>query len=114
MKIGIIIPCYNEEKGVKIKAFKKCLKKYSDVHLCFVNDGSKDNTLDVLYKLKDEFEKKVTIINMKKNQGKSRAIKVGARFFYSLSSVAHVGCLDANFTIGYENFGSLLKNLKKI
>ena len=50
-KISIIVPCYNEEEAMPIfyeeicKVAKK-MKKV-DFEFIFVNDGSKDHTLDV-------------------------------------------------------------------
>lgn len=68
MKIGIIIPCYNQESKLNIAAFRNCLRDSEDFHLCFVNNGSRDNTMEVLTKLKDEFDDRVSIINMRKNK----------------------------------------------
>ncbi|CAL2079423.1 glycosyltransferase [Tenacibaculum sp. 190524A02b] len=113
MKVGIIIPCYNEEKRLNLQAFRKCLRDYTEFHLCFVNDGSKDNTLEVLNNFKEEFRNRITVINMKKNQGKSAAIRVGARFFYSQTKIEYVGYLDADLSTDFEDFDGLLKSLKQ-
>ena len=54
MKTGIIIPCYNEEKRLNVTAFVSFIQKATDFHLCFVNDGSKDDTIGVLKKIQSE------------------------------------------------------------
>ena len=75
-KIEIIFPLYNEENRLNnlfesIKKFEK--KKYfKDINFVFVNDGSSDNSLNLLKKnKKDNFK----IISYKRNMGKGYAIK---------------------------------------
>lgn len=51
--ISIIVPCYNEEDGLLL-FYREVIKilesvKY-DYELIFVNDGSKDDTLNVIKK----------------------------------------------------------------
>ena len=78
MKISIVIPCYNSEYYIsdnlnKIYTFFKKKKIQSEI-IC-INDGSSDNTLLVLKKLKKKFN--IKIINNKKNTGKSFSIIKG-------------------------------------
>ena len=76
MKISIIIPVFNESK----KIFK-ILKKISEVkkikkEVIIINDGSTDNTKNIL----DDLKKKSQIIKTydhDKNQGKGAALKTG-------------------------------------
>ncbi len=113
MKVGIIIPCYNEEKRLNVEAFRKWLKDFNDFQICFVNDGSEDNTLNILTKFKQEYNDRITVINKKKNQGKSMAIKAGARYFYSISTIQYVGYFDADFDSNFDDFDDLIKKLKQ-
>ena len=51
-KVGIVLPCYNEAKGakeniIKIQDYCKSISDYSFIYIP-VNDGSKDNTKEVL------------------------------------------------------------------
>lgn len=48
--VSIIAPAYNEEKTIIESANSLLNLKYPDYELIIVNDGSKDNTLDVLIK----------------------------------------------------------------
>jgi dolichol-phosphate mannosyltransferase len=57
MKLSVVIPAYNEEESLPetIRSLYQTLSKYEIEHEIWVtNDNSKDNTLDVLTKLKDE------------------------------------------------------------
>ena len=70
--LSVIIPCYNEEKLVKnsfleiFKAIKIC--KIREYEIIFVDDGSKDNSLSIVEKLKKK-NKKIKIIKNKRNYG---------------------------------------------
>lgn len=53
MKVSIIIPAYNAEKYIK-----KCLESvvnqtYKNIEVIVINDGSTDNTLEIIKKYKD-------------------------------------------------------------
>ena len=78
MEISVIIPCYNSEYYIsnnlnKIYNFIKKKKLKSEI-VC-INDGSTDNTLLILKKLKEKFN--IKIINNKNNVGKSFSIIKG-------------------------------------
>jgi glycosyltransferase involved in cell wall biosynthesis len=76
MKATIVIPCYNEEKRLPLDQFKEFIERHSDCALLFVNDGSKDKTLDVL----NNFAQKhpaVRVFNLPKNSGKAEAVRQG-------------------------------------
>jgi len=112
MCVGVIIPCYNEVNRLNISAFKKCLNTYHDFQLCFVNDGSNDDTLHLLLNFQKEFKERITVIDMKKNKGKAAAIRAGSRFLYSLKKIKYVGFLDADLSTNFEEFNELVENLK--
>lgn len=72
MKISIIIPVYNAEKYIE-----KCLdsvlnQTYKNIEIIVINDGSTDNSYDVLKKYKN----KIILINQK-NHGVSYSRNVG-------------------------------------
>ncbi|MFA6393960.1 MAG: glycosyltransferase family 2 protein [Patescibacteria group bacterium] len=74
-KISIIIPVYNEEGSVNelYAEIKAVMKKISFVYeVIFINDGSRDSTLEELKKLAG-----VKIISFTKNFGKSQALQAG-------------------------------------
>ena len=61
--VGVVIPCYNEENRLLSDEFANFVDSNSGYHLCFVNDGSKDNTLGVLNKLKKGREDYISVYN---------------------------------------------------
>lgn len=82
-KVYIIISAYNEEESILVlyTNLKEELAKinYSDYELVFVNDGSKDKTLDILIKLQEN-DSKITIINQSKNFGHELAMTAGLNY----------------------------------
>ena len=78
--LSIIIPCYNEEKTVEtiyvaITDTMDMLPQY-DYEILFVNDGSKDNTLNKLIGL-SEMDVHVKYYSFSRNFGKEAAIYAG-------------------------------------
>lgn len=112
MKTGVIIPCFNEEKRLNKEAFVNFIKDHSDYHLCFVNDGSKDKTLDVLRSMKNAVPTRISIVDVKKNSGKATAVRAGARFLYNRVNISCIGFIDADLSTDFRDFKDLVKTLK--
>ena len=75
--LSIIVPCYNEEKSVGI-FLDEIQKTLTDIEyeVIFINDGSKDNTLEKIRKLVDS-NPNVKYISFSRNFGKESAIYAG-------------------------------------
>ena len=81
MKISVVVPCYNEEESIPL--FYKEIAKVSsemdyDFEFLFVNDGSKDRTLQVVKELSAK-DKRVKYISFSRNFGKEAAIYAGLK-----------------------------------
>ncbi len=79
-KVTILIPAYNEEKSLpllypELKQLMDSMEGY-EWEILFVNDGSKDHTLEMLYELR-EADKRVNIVNLSRNFGKESAMLAG-------------------------------------
>ncbi len=93
-KITIIIPSYNEEKNVL--PFYKEVKNYINLpgyefSLLYVNDGSKDNTLDEIKKLSKQ-DSKVRYISFSRNFGKESAMHAGLTYAKEADAVIIIDC----------------------
>lgn len=83
MKISIVVPCYNEE--VALVFFQKEIDRVSqelmpDVtfEILYIDDGSKDNTLQEIHHLAEQ-DKRVKYISFSRNFGKEAAIYAGLK-----------------------------------
>ena len=77
--ISIIAPCYNEEETIEpfLRRIEEILAQINESYeIVFINDGSKDNTLNVLLNAKQNF-KNIRIINFSRNFGKEAALTAG-------------------------------------
>jgi polyisoprenyl-phosphate glycosyltransferase len=78
--ISVIVPCYNEEQVIK-ETYKrltlvfKRLSKY-DYQLVFVNDGSKDKTVEIL-KLLAQTDRHIKVVDFSRNFGHQIAVTAG-------------------------------------
>lgn len=77
--LSVITPCYNEEQTVEL--FYEELIKYLpsidlDYEILFVDDGSKDKTLEKCKKLKEK-DSKIKVVSFSRNFGKEAAMYAG-------------------------------------
>ena len=77
--ISIIVPCYNEEESIPIfyNEINKVSKKMNvNFEYIFIDDGSTDNTLNILRNLSKK-DKKVRYISFSRNFGKEAGMYAG-------------------------------------
>jgi hypothetical protein len=91
MKIGVIIVFNNNALEIEQGLFNSLFSFKSDVHLCLVNNGSRDDTADKLDMLIDTSGLNCTLIDIKKNKGLKFAIKAGVRYFYNEKKFKYFG-----------------------
>jgi glycosyltransferase involved in cell wall biosynthesis len=111
-EVGIVIPCYNEEKRLKIDDFRKFLNSHNQHLLCFVNDGSSDNTIGVLDRLRKEFSSQVIIVDCIKNLGKAGAVRAGVNYLKNKNNINYIGFLDADLSTDFDDFLNILDVIK--
>lgn len=76
--IAIVIPCYNEAERLQIHEFQEFLENSAkQTFFLFVNDGSVDNTTEVLDKIKVLKQGHIDVLNLSKNSGKAEAVRQG-------------------------------------
>lgn len=83
MKLSLVVPCYNEQDNVEL-FYEECVKAFAgkgfDYEFVFVNDGSRDDTLNRLKKLYNEKnESSITVVSLSRNFGKESAIYAGLK-----------------------------------
>lgn len=94
MKLSVIVPCYNEGESLNefYDAVSKRLELEKITHeFIMVDDGSSDNTMDVLRNLSSK-DKCVKVISFSRNFGKEAAMYAGLK----ACSGEYVSIMDAD------------------
>jgi dolichyl-phosphate beta-glucosyltransferase len=93
----LIVPCYNESERLQPGPFLQALETLPSLHFLFVDDGSADNTFEVLNGIEAEGGGRVSILKLDRNQGKAEAIRQGILHTYKLNE----GAADRSGFVGY-------------
>jgi dolichyl-phosphate beta-glucosyltransferase len=72
-KVLFIIPCFNEEQRFPIEYWRNLIKD-KNFYFLFIDDGSRDKTVDILTSLKSQNSE---VISLPQNLGKSNALRSG-------------------------------------
>ena len=110
-KISIIVPCYNEEQTIPFfyKEINKISQKLKEnFEFIFINDGSKDKTIDIIKKYSKK-DKRVKYINFSRNFGKEAAMYAGLE----KSTGDYVAIMDADLQDPPALLPKMLDILKK-
>ena len=94
-KITVIVPCYNEQEALHYyyEEMSRVMNEMKEVgfELLFINDGSKDKTLEVIKELASKDER-VKYISFSRNFGKESAMYAG----FENSTGDYVCLMDAD------------------
>jgi putative teichoic acid/polysaccharide glycosyl transferase, family 2 len=94
--IAIVVPCYNEEEmlPIYVEKMQALQKEFTEVSLklYLVNDGSSDNTLNVMRSLYREFPSFIHYISLSRNFGKEAAMLAGLE----MTREEYVAIMDAD------------------
>ncbi len=107
-KISLVVPCYNEQEVIKIfyAEIQKIKKDFNNVtfEIIFVNDGSKDKTLELMRELSKNDD--VRYVSFSRNFGKEAAMYAGLE----ASTGDYVAIMDADL----QDPPALLKEMYEI
>ena len=114
MKYLFIVPCYNESKRWNKDYWEKMVSLL-DTFWVFVDDGSTDNTQNLINDLK---QINIKLIKMSKNCGKSEAIRLGVLWSSKnlLSEYGSIGYIDSDGAINkndIEHFNNVFAEKNK-
>ena len=89
--ISILIPCYNEGDNVADTIHAALAQQYPNIEVIAINDGSKDNTAEVLDRLAAQ-DPRLRVLHLAQNQGKAVALRMGAVAAHS----EYLVCIDGD------------------
>lgn len=101
--VSIIVPAYNESVNAVNTIHNLLQQDYPALKIIFVDDGSKDNTFQLVHKafLNDSRVMAIT----KPNGGKASALNTGI----ALANTAYVICIDADTQLKHDAVSQLMK-----
>ncbi|WP_173910123.1 poly-beta-1,6-N-acetyl-D-glucosamine synthase [Acinetobacter sp. Marseille-Q1618] len=76
-KVAVLVPCFNEEDNAEETLSHALQLNYPDFEVIAINDGSSDNTAQVLDALAAKYEK-LRVVHLAHNQGKAMALQAGS------------------------------------
>lgn len=93
---AIVIPCYNEASRLPFNDFLSFAQTHPETILCFVNDGSSDQTAAILSGLQSQSPENICVYSLVKNGGKAEAVRKGMLYVCNHFNIPLVGYLDAD------------------
>ncbi|WP_394884849.1 glycosyltransferase family 2 protein [Clostridium butyricum] len=109
MKLSIIVPCYNEEKNIPLilERFNSVINR-EDIEVILVNNGSKDNSEKVIWKLLPRYKfAKTMLVDI--NQGYGYGILQGLK----LASGEYIGWTHADMQTDPQDVITALEIIEK-
>jgi dolichyl-phosphate beta-glucosyltransferase len=92
----IVVPCYNEAARLALGEFVDFTRAHPAVRFLFVDDGSRDATLDVLRQGQEEHPCTFDVLALPRNMGKAEAVRLGFLAAFENAGAKYVGFWDAD------------------
>ncbi len=73
----VVVPCFNEARRLDDRAFTDFIAAHPDVDLCFVDDGSTDDTPARLAAIAASAPARISVLRLPQNTGKAEAVRRG-------------------------------------
>ena len=75
--VAVLIPCFNEGDNAEETLAQALALQYPNFEVIAINDGSSDNTAEVLNRLAEKYER-LRVVHLAENQGKAMALQAGS------------------------------------
>lgn len=91
----VVVPCFNEARRLNMRAIQEYGRRGEGAELLFVDDGSRDETLELLAHLHGNHPSRFNFLHLPTNGGKAEAVRQG--MLHALRSAPdYVGFWDAD------------------
>ncbi len=110
-KTVIVVPCFNEAARLNCAAFENALKVDPMLEFIFVNDGSTDNTIDVLNQLERQVGDRARVLELERNSGKAEAVRAGVLRAFE-QDAKYIGYWDADLATPLTSIELFAKELE--
>lgn len=112
-RITIVVPCFNEEAALplfyeELENTRKNLTQ-ADIEYIFIDDGSQDQTLNVIKKLANKDQERVRYLSFSRNFGKEAALYAGLQH----ATGDYIAVMDADLQDPPELLPEMLSMLRE-
>lgn len=108
----LVVPCYNEEERLQVGMFQRFAAAHPAVRFVMVNDGSRDQTADILADLAAVCPRQFEVLSLAVNSGKAEAVRQGMVHAFASGADA-VGFLDADLAAPLDEVPRLIDVLER-
>lgn len=109
--VQIVVPCYDEAARLDLDAFSRALATEPRLVLRFVDDGSRDRTLERLRAFEQQHPGRVRLTTLPSNRGKAEAVRAGVLAALD-DGPDYVGYWDADLSAPLDELGGLVAVLE--
>jgi dolichyl-phosphate beta-glucosyltransferase len=109
--VCLVVPCYNEAARLRVADFLAHIDSDPRSCLCFVNDGSTDDTASALDQLLKSRPGRIFVVTLSQNSGKAEAIRQGVNHVAAMERFAFVGYWDADLATPLSELAPMLDAL---
>lgn len=110
-ELALVVPCYNEAARLDPAAFLRFAAAHPGMRLVMVDDGSSDETWEILAQMRAAAPASVTAIRQPANQGKAEAVRTGILDGFA-QGAALVGFFDADLATPLDALDDFLAVLR--
>lgn len=107
--VCFVIPCYNEEQRLNVAAFEQFMLACPEFSFCFVNDGSRDQTIALLEKLQAPRPATVLVLDLPQNVGKAEAVRQAMLAAHDWKPLDYIAYWDADLATPLEEVQAMLR-----
>ncbi|QFS83721.1 putative glycosyltransferase YkoT [Roseivivax sp. THAF40] len=108
----IVVPCYNEAQRLDVGAFHAALEMLPGIDFLFVDDGSRDATLERLQDMAKRAPSRISVLALPRNGGKAEAVRQGL-IEATARGAAITGYWDADLATPLDAIGDMLRVLNR-
>ena len=108
-KIGIVVPCFNEANRIDLDAFANYVSVNPLCVICFVNDGSRDATLEKLENFVSSNPSNFLVLDNEVNVGKAESVRNGVNFLNEKKEFDVIGFMDADLATPFSEIARLTR-----
>jgi glycosyltransferase involved in cell wall biosynthesis len=110
-KTGIVVPCWNEAQRLDADGFLSFGETHPAIRFFLVNDGSTDETLEILRGLERRAPESFRVLDEHPNRGKAEAVRRGMNAAFE-EGVDYAGYWDADLATPLEEISRFLEILE--